>query len=119
MDPLVETLCDPLPEAPVFEPAAPVLEPAPWLLVLLAFLLAEFVPVSTEPRCALCEPVPLVFCVLLAAALLDEFVPVSFEPPGALLLDPVPLLPPLVPPFLVFEPCVVLLYGSTCWPLPP
>src|SRR5439155_4771516 len=121
MDPPVETLCDPVPEAPVFEPAAPVLDPAPWLLVLLAALLAEFVPVSTEPF-ALCEPVPVCdppACLLFSfvpAALLAEPVPVSFEafalallaelvplaePPLPLLFDPVPVFEP---PF--FEPWV-------------
>src|SRR5712691_7320207 len=102
-DPPKETVFEPV---PVAEACAALFDPVPWVFwVLLAFLLAEFVLVSTEPRCAVFEPVPLVFWVL-PAFLLAEFVPVSFEPPGPLLLEPLPLL---LLPFLVFEPWVVFM----------
>src|SRR5437867_4067556 len=80
MDPPVDTVCEPVPVADpcpaLFEPVALV------LLVLLAALLAEFVPLFE----ALFEPVPFVLLVLLAA-LLAEFVPL-FEA----LFEPVPFV---------------------------
>jgi len=105
MDPPVDTVCEPVPVADpcpaLFEPVALV------LLVLLAALLAEFVPLFE----ALFEPVPFVLLVLLAA-LLAELVPVLLDPLP--LFDPVPVAEPLPllfepvpdfePPFFVFEP---------------
>jgi hypothetical protein len=100
--PPVETVCEPVP-VPDFDAA----------------LLAEFVPVLTEPRCALLDPVPWVFWVLLAA-LLAEFVPVLTEPRCAL-LEPVPLFDPPGPLLFSFVPALlaelVPVFFEPLWPL--
>jgi len=93
-------------------PEAPVFDPAPWvLLVLLAALLAEPVPVSFEalPLALLAE-----FVLVFDASLLCDPVPVA--EPLPLLFEPVP---DFEPPFFDFEPVFEFMSGPNCGPLPP